>query len=194
MLEMDARSSLNENEHRSGGLHMRESDLRVLGLRPVRGASVSALEVPLDVTLPASTNTAQAFGEGWIVCTEPGVWRVYAPVEQHRALVRAFADLPATAGLASDLSSRFCTLELAGPSARRVVASSCPLDLRPTAFETGRAAGSLLLGVPIWIVKISGAPSFLLSCERPHAPIVWDWLAEAVRHANMAAHDTGSST
>jgi sarcosine oxidase subunit gamma len=185
MLELEPRSALDASEHRIVDLYMRESALRVLGLRLIRSQSAGTLEAKLAVALPTSPNTALGLGEGWIVCTEPGAWRVYAPAAQHRTLVQAFADLPATEGLASDLSSRFCTFELVGPAARRAIASGCPLDLRPTAFETGRAAGSLMLGVPIWILKTSGAPSFLLSCERPHAAVVWDWLVEAASHVDL---------
>lgn len=193
MLELKKRSALDphQSEHRTGGLHMRESTLAVLGLRLVRGEPVSALETRLGVALPTSINTAVPFGEGWIVSTEPNVWRIYAPVTRHRALVRAFTDLPATTGLASDLSSCFCTLDLAGPSVRRVLASACPIDLHPKAFETGRAASSVVLGSSVLIVKTSGAPSFLLSCERPLAPVVWDWLAQAAENASMPAQDAG---
>ena len=193
MLELKRRSALDahQTEHRTGGLHMRESALAVLGLRLVRGEPLRALETRLGITLPVAINTAIVFGEGWIVSSEPNVWRIYAPMTRHRALVQAFADLPATTGLASDLSSRFCTLELAGPSARRVLASACPIDLHPKAFETGRAASSVLLGSSVLIVKTSGAPSFLLSCERPLAPVVWDWLAQAAENASMPAQNAG---
>jgi sarcosine oxidase subunit gamma len=168
---------------------MHESALAVLGLRLQRGEPASVLESRIKTALPASINRASPFGAGWIVGTEPNVWRIYAPMERHIALLRILADLPATAGLASDLSSRFCTLELTGPSARRVIASGCPIDLHPKTFETGFAASSLLLGNPVLIVKTSGAPSFLLSCERACAPVVWDWLAAADGHATVPVQD-----
>jgi sarcosine oxidase subunit gamma len=191
MRNLERRSALDAHqlEHRTRGLHMRESALAVLGLRLLRGEPANLLESRIEGALPASINRASAFGEGWVLGVEPNVWRVYALRERHLLLLRALADLPATAGLAGDLSSRFCTLELTGPSARRVIASGCPIDLHPKSFGTGYAASSSLLGNPVLIVKTSGAPSFLLSCERACAPVVWDWLAAADEHATVAEQD-----
>ncbi|HEY1706965.1 MAG TPA: sarcosine oxidase subunit gamma family protein [Rhizomicrobium sp.] len=193
MPDLQRQSALtpHQTEHHTDGLSIHESTLAVLGLRLVRGTPASVLETRLVAELPKAINTARTFGEGWIVGTEPDVWRIYTPAARHCALVRAFADLPATAGLASDLSSRFCTLEVTGPSARMALASACPLDLHPETFGTGSAASSVLLGSPVLIVKTSDAPSFLLSCERPHAAIVWDWLAAGTGHGTMPVHDAG---
>jgi sarcosine oxidase subunit gamma len=65
---------------------------------------------------------------------------------------------------ALDVSAGPVIVERRGPSARDVLASSCPLDLHPRAFEPGACAQSLIAKAPVLLsqtdaVELSPLPS-----------------------------------
>lgn len=161
------------------GLRLRETALSSLSIRVPRTQNADDIGARLGVTLPASPNNALELDGGWIVCTEPNAWRVLAAQDTHRKLSAALADVSTAFALVTDLGSAYCIIEVRGAGARRAIASGCPLDLHARAFKTGSTASSQLVDIPVLIVKTSDEPGFLVSCERSHAHILWDRLADA---------------
>ena len=188
MSELSATSPL---AHRGGtlpavwqstDLRMTEQTLHVLSLRLSRSSAPSEIGARLGVALPA-LNSALAMRGGWVVGTEPKAWLIFSNVDVHCELGAILADIPATVGLVTDLSSQLSSIAISGTDATRVIASGCAVDLHASAFQTGSAASSRLSDVSVLIVKTAEEPAFLLSCERTFAVYVWDWLLQAASYS-----------
>ena len=110
------------------------------------------------VALPASGQAAIA-PDHLVLSYRPDRWLLLmraAPPAETAALWQAVCT---GAGVAVDLSAGLAVLQLAGTSARDMLARGCRLDLHPEAFPTGRAAATIIAQVSVIIV---GLPAGLL--------------------------------
>ena len=160
-------------------LHMVASSFCVLSIRVARLGESEVVEARIESSLPHTPNTAFAIKGGWIVCTEPKAWRICSAPQRHRELMTKLACVSTAQVLVTDLSSANAILEVRGPASRRALAFGCPLDLHERVFKIGDAAGSRIRGLPLFVLKISDEPGFLVGCERPHALTVWERLVDA---------------
>ncbi len=185
MRDLEARSPLAEHARaqptlrETPDLRMRETAFSVLSLRVRRDECAREIGARIGAELPLSPNDALKLGEGWIVCTAPNAWRAISPPAGHRDLIAKLADIATDFALVTDLGSAASVIEISGAGARQAIASGCPLDLHARAFKAGSAANSRLVDIPVLVLKTSEEPSFLVVCERFHAHILWDRLADA---------------
>ncbi len=193
MAELVARSALSDIDgaplvHEGAALRMRPT--RALSLRLPRGIEAADASRELGIALPA-LNATIALGAGWVVGTEPKAWRILMAPGQDIDMAAKLATLPGA--LVSDLSSRFCTIELSGTNAVRAIASACPTDLETRVFAVGAAAATRFADVPVLLVKTGAAPCLLLIVERFHAEHAWRWLKQTTP-ATPTASPAGRAT
>ncbi len=83
------------------------------------------------------------------------------------------------AGLRADVSAERTVLELAGPGARDVLMTGCPIDLHPAAFEV-RATALTLLGQVRVIVRRTAADTYRIFVRSSLARHLAEWLLDAL--------------
>lgn len=165
---------------------LRIEEQRFLGtfsLRAVRGmaGAAGALGTLLGITLPERANWWEESNGLRAVWSEPDAWVVFGPAGVLQTLSRKLEDSPlAASAMMSDLTSGRVTFKISGTRAADVIASGCPIDLHPRAFRKGQSARSLLGEFAILLLKLDDS-AYTITCERPFAGTVSDWLIDAAR-------------
>lgn len=165
---------------------LRIEEQRFLGtfsLRAVRGMVGAAAELGtlLGLTLTERANWWEESNGLRAVWSEPGAWVVFGPAGLLQTLSRKLEDSPlAVSAMMSDLSSGRVTFKISGARAVDIIASGCPIDLHPRAFRKGQSARSLLGEFAILLLKLDDS-AYTITCERPFASTVSDWLIDAAR-------------
>lgn len=178
MLELRSRPAFAETEYRRADTHMLARDFAVISVRTRDAAFIEKARTS-GISLPHAMNSALVHEGSWIATTQPGAWKIFCPVELRTAFLTALSAISPALTLITDLSDGTPILEIWGPGAAGSLSCDCPLDLDARTFKPGDCANSLLLGIPISLIKISDGPHFLLSFDRAHAHTLWDWLAHA---------------
>ena len=112
----------------------------------------------------------------------PDEWLLCAPLEVAQDFERMLtAALGAEPHALVDVSHRYTALSIEGPRAPALLASGCPLDLHPHAFEAGAATRTLLGKAEIVLWRLRDAPSYRVECARSYAAYVHAFLREASR-------------
>jgi sarcosine oxidase subunit gamma len=113
----------------------------------------------------------------------PDEWLVVGPPGSEagtlETLVRAVAD----GGAAVDLTCNRAVLEVAGPAARDVLATACPLDLHPRVFGPARCAGTLLGKAQVIVEQTTDEPCFRLFVRPSFLAYAVDWLVAGAEGA-----------
>ena len=79
-----------------------------------------------------------------------------------------------------EVSQRQTALAVAGPRARDLIASGCPLDLDPESFPVGMCARTLFAKAEVVLWRRS-AEEYHLEVARSFAGYVLDWMREVNR-------------
>lgn len=128
---------------------------------------IRALDEALGFALPVEPNTVT--GEVLqAIWKAPGEWLLTgdaAPGMVER-IERACAQ---TVYHVADMSGAYTVFELAGPSARDVLAQICSLDFHPRVFKAGECAQSLFAQVRGLIQQLDEQPRYRLFVDRSYS-------------------------
>ena len=79
---------------------------------------------------------------------------------------------------ATDMSSAFECFSLSGPTARKLLAMGCGIDMHPSAFKTGHCTRTHFANLLLFIVAVKDN-DFNLYLDRSLARYLSDWIASA---------------
>jgi sarcosine oxidase subunit gamma len=144
-----------------------------LRLRPPFPAYLTGLPVPL---VP---NRVAAMGGTRILWLGPDEWLVTAEADAPDLLPRLERAVADRRAVVTDLSASREILEIAGNSARALLAAGCGLDLHPRAFGPAHCAQTLLARVPVILDQLGDAPHYRVLVRRSSARWLTDWLVDA---------------
>lgn len=140
---------------------------------------ITALRAAMGLDLPVAPCTSVANERLRIVWAGPDDWFVIgAPGTQAQIAADLRNALSGTHCGVTDVSSGYCVVRLAGPSARDVLAQGCPLDLHPRAFVPDQAAGSHFFKASIYLWLLDTSPRFELLVRRSFAAYFWQVLRD----------------
>ena len=169
-------------------VRIRELPFRaMIGVRAEPGSDACAqagdalgLQLPLSVGMTA-TSTG---GDGQEVRTAlwlgPDEWLVDSAEDPSSLLAEVEQALPDRSARLVDLSANRTTVELSGPSARRVLEKGCPVDLHRSAFGPGSAVSTNLAHVPV-VLWQTGDQTYRLLARSSYAAYLGRWLLDAAR-------------
>src|SRR5262245_53989442 len=133
------------------------------------------------VALPTAACRAEASGDRAALWLGPDEWLLLAPVGQGRAVLAALeiaiADRPHSL---VDVTHRQVALAVAGPRARDLLASGCPLDLAAESYPVGMCTRTLLAKAEVVLWRRS-AEEYPLETGRSFSGYVLGFLREAQR-------------
>jgi sarcosine oxidase subunit gamma len=158
-----------------------------VGLRVAPGSDAARrVEAALGVSLPVTPNTVARAGERTVLWLGPDEWLVVEPAEAEAETEPALREALGGEGAVVDLSANRTVLILAGPDAREVLASCCPLDLHPSVFRPGSCAQTLLAKAQVIVeagaVDADGTPREYALYVRPSfAAYVAEWLLDGIQ-------------
>jgi sarcosine oxidase subunit gamma len=184
-----SRPALEPGRLRPRGVRLSErTGLGKLDLRgdPHDRAFIAAVGRVLDVLLPSEPRTSAARDQIGALWLGPDEWLVTCPASEvaplHNALREALGGVNAAI---TDVTDGRVAFQIAGPSARNVLAKGCPLDLHARAFPPGRCAQSLLAKASVLIHLADDeperGPGFDVYVARSFAHYLWAWLEDAGR-------------
>ena len=146
----------------------------------------SGVERALGIALPVAACTTSASELVRVVWAGPDDLFVIGPRGQADAIVeRLRAALAGLHHAATDVSSGYTVLHLAGRPAREVLAQGCPFDLHPRAFAPGQAAGSHWFKASIWLWQVDTAPTFEALVRRSFMGYVWTLLQRTTQECGL---------
>ena len=149
--------------------------LHVAGLRAGDGAKTAARAFGL-AELPAPNRSAGGDARRmlWIA---PQTWLLVG------SDVMA-ATLPFM--VVADVSGAWAAIRANGPSVRRVLATTCTLDLHSAVFQVGHCAQTRMAQVGVLLDRPAGTDTFDLYVARSYAVALLEWLAEAAAYHGCA--------
>jgi sarcosine oxidase subunit gamma len=142
-------------------------------LQPPFPAYLAGLPVPL---VP---NRVAVMGAVRILWLDPDEWLVTAEGDAPDLLPRLARAVAGRRAAVTDLSASRATLEIAGGSARALLAAGCGLDLHSRSFGPGQCAQTLLARVPVILDQLGDAPHYRVLVRRSYARWLVDWLLDA---------------
>jgi sarcosine oxidase subunit gamma len=121
-----------------------------------------------------------------VVWAGPDDWFVIGPKGQADAIIERLRT--ALAGLhhaVTDVSSGYTVLHLGGAAVRDVLAQGCPLDLHPSVFKAGMAAGSHFFKASVWLWQTDDAATFEVLVRRSFMNYVWLMLERCTQECGL---------
>ena len=116
----------------------------------------------------------------------PGVWHVAGESNQIPAADALQTTLEGVATVV-DLSHARMALHVSGPSAARVIAAHCGIDLDAVMFPTGAVTGTRFNQLGMTLARLDDTPTFELMVFRGYAAFVYEALVESAREFNVNA-------
>ncbi len=157
-------------------------------------AFTKAVQSVLGVALPLAPNTQATQGEKTAFWLGPDEWIVHLPLIETEAptaaLMKATRDLHCAI---TDVSDYFSVIELSGPLACQIIASSSPFDTRINHFTVGQCAQTLFGHASILLWPINETPTFRLQVRWSYAQYTYAYLTQSIRNAEKLAHFHESS-
>jgi len=150
-------------------------------LDPADGALLARVHAALGMGLPMVANTASGDPDGrhalWL---SPDEWLVIGPAGTAPAIESA---MRAAAGdafvVVVDVSANRLAFEVAGPGARELLESGCPIDLHPRAFRAGSCAQTLLARANVLVHQTGDQPRYRIWIRPSFARYLAAWLTDA---------------
>lgn len=151
-------------------------------------AFLLAVQQALGLALPVKACTTAANDHVRVVWVGPDDWFVIGQPGQQAvlaaALRRALGDQHAAV---TDVSSGYFVVDLAGPSARDLLAQGCPMDFHPSAFRVDQAASTHFHKVGITLWRTGSAPDFELLVRRSFIDHFWQLAVAGSREFGITA-------
>jgi sarcosine oxidase subunit gamma len=133
------------------------------------------------VALPSVACRAETSGDRAALWLGPDEWLLLAPAGEEgtlfAALENALEELPHSL---VDVTHRQVAIAVAGPQARELLASGCPLDLAPESYPVGMCTRTLFAKAEVVLWRRS-AEEYHLETGRSFSGYVLGWLREAQR-------------
>lgn len=173
-----------ESLRRSPLVH-READLTTLEI--VEVPFLAQVDVRCDpasawrLGFPTTPNTVLGDEARGVLWLGPDEWLVVGPTDSRATLLQALEEAAGTDdGAAVDVSSSRVLYELAGTSARDVLASCCALDLHSRAFAPGQCAQTLLAKAPVLLSQLDEPPTYRIFVRPSLVSYVLSWLNDVI--------------
>jgi sarcosine oxidase, subunit gamma len=152
----------------------------VISLRATKEGR-DALVGTLGLTELPAPNTVRSTALGDCAWIRPDEWWLIGASATRQASLSALQGVvEPDAGAVVDISASRVALELSGARSRDILASACPLDLHPRAFEVGACAQSLVAKAPVFLHLASDTPVWRLLVRPSLAAYVVSWLSDAM--------------
>jgi sarcosine oxidase subunit gamma len=155
------------------------------------GEAAERVAAALGVALPLEPCTVAAVGERRVLWLGPDEWVVIGAPGSEAATLQALREAVGDTGSAVDLSANRVVVEVAGPAARDVLSTCCPLDLHPRAFGPDRVAGTLLGTAQAFVEQTTDEPCFRIHVRPSFLAYAVDWLVAGVEGVRAGAQATG---
>ena len=147
--------------------------------RPDNTAFLAASLKVLGCEPPTVANSVIESGDYRIFWLGPDEWLVVTPPGQQVELRRRLlAALDGVFASVVDNSSGLTMIHVSGDNAAALLATDCPLDLHPRAFEAGQCAQTRLAKAGMTIAPLAGG-GFEVIIRRSFADYLLLWLQDA---------------
>ena len=148
-------------------------------------ADQAARRLQLAAPLRVSDTEPQSL---WLA---PDHWLLASRVQSAETLVaRCTEELAGILHLAADYSAALASRRLAGPGARRLLASGSGLDFRATGFPAGTCCRTRFAQVAA-VITAAGENEFEIFVDRSYEGYLSDWLSDSMDIAARAAAGQG---
>ena len=144
-----------------------------------RSPAARRVAAALGAGLPDGCGETSSAGDRTALWLGPDEWLVVSRSDDAPVVHDLSEALGADRGAVVDVSANRTVLTLAGPAARRVLETGCPVDLHPRAFGPGRAVTTTLGPVPL-VLWQDDASSYRLLPRSSFADYVARWLLDAM--------------
>lgn len=139
-------------------------------------AGITALGEALGTVMPSAGQSSEADNRR-IIWLSAGRWMIVGKDQAYGDTVSKMAAGCDSAAI-NDVSSSKTVIRVSGPNVRDMLASSCTIDLHPSAFKPGMSATTDLDHVVVTMDCLD-ADTFDLFVSRAYAVSFWEWLIEA---------------
>ena len=156
-----------------------------LGYINLRGRSgntgfVAGVLKVLGIEPPVEPNTVVEAGDKRVFWLGPDEWLVVTPAgQQGRICAELQAALDGVFSSVVDNSSGLTLVRIRGDKAAELLATDCPLDLHPRAFEAGQCAQTRLAKAGMTITPLTDGNGFDIIIRRSFADYLLRWLQDA---------------
>ncbi|ATG74280.1 sarcosine oxidase subunit gamma [Zobellella denitrificans] len=174
-------------ERQQGEVVLREKAL--LGHLVLRGNADNELfaktvEKVLGVALPTQPCSSVETDRVLVQWLAPDEWLIIVEGGREGQLEAQLREQLSGHYAITDVSGGQTVLELSGPKAELVVRKSCPYDVHPSNFPTGKCVGTVFAKSTV-LLRRTGAESFELVVRRSFADYLWLWLQDASREYGL---------
>ncbi|MDQ3810008.1 MAG: sarcosine oxidase subunit gamma [Chloroflexota bacterium] len=145
------------------------------------GEAAARVGHALGLVLPTQPNTVTTGEDCSALWLGPDEWLIVADDVAGAGAIESAVRAAFTPdwGSVVDVSGNRVALDVAGPSARDVLATGCSLDLHPRRFGVGRCAQTLLARTGVIVWQSDDVPTFRLLVRTSYARHLGEWLADA---------------
>ena len=170
-------------EPRGGAPRIEEKPF--LGFLNLRGRSnntgcAAGILKALGVEPPTEPNTVIEAGDNRIFWLGPDEWLVVTPAgQQGKVKAGLESALDGVFSSVVDNSSGLTMVQISGDTAGELLATDCPLDLHPRAFQPGQCAQTRLAKAGMTITPLADGKGFEIIVRRSFADYLVLWLLDA---------------
>lgn len=192
MLESVTRSHASAGANAQPLVAQWRSGLSILNLRgdPHDTAFTQGVSEALGLALPTQACTTVANDQLRLVWAGPDDWFIIgAPGQAATIEARLRQALTGLHIAVTDVSGGYTVLHLSGEPVREVLAQGCPLDLHPSVFGTGSAAGSLFFKAAVWLWQTEDTPVFEVLVRSSFQRYVWLMLEHCTPECGLVTRD-----
>lgn len=142
------------------------------------------VEKVLGVALPTQACQSAESSKALVQWLSPDEWLIITEGGQEGPLQQALRAQLSGHYAITDVSGGQTVIALSGPKAEMVIRKSCPYDIHPSRFPTGKCVGTVFAKSSA-LLRRTGADSFELVIRRSFADYVWMWLQDASREYGL---------
>lgn len=142
------------------------------------------VEKVLGVALPTQASHSVENDKVLVQWLSPDEWLIITEGGQEGPLQQALREQLSGHYAITDVSGGQTVIELSGPKAEMVIRKSCPYDVHPSNFPTGKCVGTVFAKSTV-LLRRTGAESFELVIRRSFSDYLWLWLQDASREYGL---------
>lgn len=167
-----------------------QRDCAIINLRGAPNDAVFSAGVSstLGLNLPGLNQFVQS-GPNRLIRVGPDDWFSIGMTDTEAPTMSALLNVLTNEHAVTDVTSGYCLITFSGPQARDILASGCPLDLHPSAFKPGMAAGSHFYKTTITLWMIDEEPRFEILVRRSFVRYFWQLLEAACLECGLQRQD-----
>ncbi|MGP7733048.1 sarcosine oxidase subunit gamma [Oceanimonas smirnovii] len=142
------------------------------------------VEKVLGVALPTQACQSAESSKALVQWLSPDEWLIITEGGQEGPLQQTLREQLSGHYAITNVSGGQTVIALSGPKAEMVIRKSCPYDIHPSRFPTGKCVGTVFAKSSA-LLRRTGADSFELVIRRSFADYVWMWLQDASREYGL---------